>query len=324
MALFKNREKDRSKRRLGDLNICGSKTSRPRALKNLLSFTLIELIAAMAVFSVIMLVMMKFFGTAQKAWTSSNARSEVFENAKLAMDLISRDLQSAVYTEDIIPFWHSDLGSNPDTTNETKEMISFISSTSVLPNDNCTSSQCEIQYKLAYKITDGGNAGWLMRSATGNKSDANGDNTKWNYSNNFAVGGSGSGKCFTRDGTSNGDLTENYDGKGFSKIIPYVTNLEFMCFAYDPVTKTNQAISPDSESGDFTLNSAGHNNAFPVMVKISLSLMDKNSWKKWIALGGLPSDPAEDDGGEDSDAEEFRKQHERTFTKLVFLQNRTN
>ncbi len=113
-------------------------------------FTLIELITAMAVFVVLMGVMMKFFQEAQQAWSLSSQRAMVYDNARVAMDLITRDLQAAYYKKDVTPFWHS-----------TTDVLGFISATP-MPQVDSTSPFHEVQYKLEDD--------WLKRSVTGNQS----------------------------------------------------------------------------------------------------------------------------------------------------------
>ena len=67
--------------------------------------------AAMGVFSIIMVVMLSFLSSTQKAWSETSANGEVYENARIALDLLTRDIQSALYNNDdsskgIYPFWH--------------------------------------------------------------------------------------------------------------------------------------------------------------------------------------------------------------------------
>ena len=59
-------------------------------------FTLIEMLAAMAVLSILMLMLFMFFGSAQKAWSHTEATAEVFENARVIFDIVQRDLQGSV------------------------------------------------------------------------------------------------------------------------------------------------------------------------------------------------------------------------------------
>ena len=273
-----------------------------RSLKTIAHFfTLIELVVSMSVLAVLMMIMMSFFSSAQQAWTSSSARSQVYDNARLAMDLMSRDLQSAVYEKDITPFWHRDRGGTL-----ANERLYFISATSILPNDDCTTSNAEV----AYELGDGTYEGWLRRSVTGNKLSGGSDNIIWNYPalvypNNFGVGNTGlANNSFTADSTST---------DSFQKVIPYVTNLYFRCFRKDGTEITPDAIgSKDTE--------------FPSLVTINLTLMDRTSWQKWKALGGQPQNIYWDHPTNkliDTDSQSvFRKLHERNFTKMVFLGER--
>ncbi len=70
-------------------------------------FTLVEILAAMTVLVIIMLVMFQFFSSAQRIWSLSNRNAEVYENARIAMDVITRDLQSAVAKADDLA-WYVD------------------------------------------------------------------------------------------------------------------------------------------------------------------------------------------------------------------------
>lgn len=66
-------------------------------------FTIIELLAAMTVFLVIMVMLFSFFSSAQRAWSYTNATTELFSNARLALDVISSDLQAAIASENDVP-----------------------------------------------------------------------------------------------------------------------------------------------------------------------------------------------------------------------------
>ena len=111
-------------------------------------FTLIELMAAMGVFAIIMLIMLSFFSSAQKAWTNCANRGQIYENARIAMDLISRDLQCAYYDKDKIPFWNKGY-TNYILANAVynQEALCFVSATNIAP-DGCNSKICEIKYQL--------------------------------------------------------------------------------------------------------------------------------------------------------------------------------
>jgi type II secretory pathway pseudopilin PulG len=259
MKLFINRNKYKNRSRFKNTVPGELDNSRTPAFKNFKissPFTLIELIAAMAVFSVIMLIMMRFFGTAQRAWTTSTARTEVFENAKLTMDLISRELQSSMYNKTSSNFLN-------DPTTHT---LCFISST-MLPQEGSTSSVSEVRYKLDTTS----DKAWLQRSVTGN------NDTRWNFMVDHEVA--------TFNDSSSDD---------FHNIIPYVTQFDVSCLKPD-----GSAVTDNME--------------FPGIIKITLSLLDKNSFLKYKALI---------DAGNATVADEFKSQRERTFTKVIFLGDR--
>jgi len=61
-------------------------------------FTLLELLVAMAVFSVMMTVLMQFFSSAQKVTLRTKTKTEHYEDARLIMEMITRDLKTCKYT----------------------------------------------------------------------------------------------------------------------------------------------------------------------------------------------------------------------------------
>ena len=71
-------------------------------------FTLLELMVSMGVFAILMLALMQFFSSAQNIWTASNTKTELYENAKIAMNLIATDLMNLYYE-------HGKPGDSPKT-----------------------------------------------------------------------------------------------------------------------------------------------------------------------------------------------------------------
>jgi len=224
-------------------------------------FTLIELIVALAVFSIIILMIGSFYSSTIDATAETNKKTMMFENARIAMDLMTRDIQSIYYEENKVPFWH---------TNTTPEILAFVSAAGSRPS-RASSSYCEVKYKYD------NNDNWLKRSIVGD------NDSRCNYYENLTVGTTGSGNAFTVNSTSSGN---------WEKVIPYVTELTFKCY---------------EENGSQIAPTTSTITAFPFSIEIHLSVMDKNSWQKWISL---------------SKNAEFRKNHERKFTKTIFIGNR--
>lgn len=67
--------------------------------KRLSCFTLLELIVSMGVFAILMLALMQFFTSAQSIWTRSNTRYDMYDNARLALNLMAADLQCLYYDD---------------------------------------------------------------------------------------------------------------------------------------------------------------------------------------------------------------------------------
>lgn len=64
------------------------------------SFTLVEIIVAMSIFALLMLMVMQIFGAMQNVWANTSAKTKTFQNARVIMDMITADLQSAYYDYD--------------------------------------------------------------------------------------------------------------------------------------------------------------------------------------------------------------------------------
>ena len=65
------------------------------SLQNRSAFTLIELIVAIALASILILVTAMIFKQASSAFSQSDARSEVYQNVRAAFDIIKRDISGA-------------------------------------------------------------------------------------------------------------------------------------------------------------------------------------------------------------------------------------
>ena len=67
------------------------------------NFTLVELLAAMAVFCVLLLVSMRLFSGSQRLWVRAEQKTNTFADARTAMEFVATRLQTLVYFEDM-PF----------------------------------------------------------------------------------------------------------------------------------------------------------------------------------------------------------------------------
>jgi len=273
------------------------------------SFTLIEVVVAMTVFSIMMLVMIRIFLSAQTAWSKASARTEMFENARLAMDLMARDLQSAYYENGKVPFWlkeFNDAASSGGSGEFRNELLCFVSTTPVPQSSNNSSRQFEVGYQLYYcENHANANAGWLMRSVTGDTSGA-----KWNFyrDNDWTAN-----PVVSKDNAATAFTTTEASRDAFQKLIPFVTELDFTA-----LRQRVNAGNPELEEIIATNNTTP--TEFPYAVMIRLSVLDRISWEKWKGMGALPHQPMQ--GGESAAAKQFREDNQRTFTKTVLVGNR--
>ncbi len=263
-------------------------------------FSLVELLAVMAVFSVLILVAFHFFSTAQNTWTTTDAKRSTFEDARIALDLISRDLESAYHGEGSAPFWHWNGGRPAGWGEYRNELLAFVADTPIPPNSECASTLCEVKYQLYYATNHDANEGWVRRSVTGDKNSDGSDNPKWNYLNNLTVGFAADTSAFTANSNSS---------EAYQKLIPYVIDLSFTCATG---TDTSTIINPDIST------TAPSPTPFPSVVTVDLTVMDKDSWQKWIKLQGANVYPA----NETPAAQAFRTSRQVTFTKMVYIGNR--
>ena len=74
-------------------------------------YTIIEIMVAMSIFVIMMTIMMQFFNSAQKVWNAASKRNMMYADARVAMNVMTREIQSMLYKNDndgtgIYPFWH--------------------------------------------------------------------------------------------------------------------------------------------------------------------------------------------------------------------------
>jgi len=181
-------------------------------------FTLIELTISFVILSIVCVLAGNIYSNTIKATNDINSKTIMFENARIAMDLMTRDIQSIYFEKDATPFWHY------KHSDGTGEFIAFASASSVIPNSHNTSI-CEVKYKV-------NDDGWIQRSIT----SSNDDDYSWNYNKNFNYSNNNLnvGSEFVdsdSDGKNDNVFTINDDGnEPYRNLTPYVTKLEFTCF----------------------------------------------------------------------------------------------
>jgi type II secretory pathway pseudopilin PulG len=213
----------------------------------LYNYTLVELLAAMVVFTLIMLALMGFFSTAQKIWTQSNNKVIMFEDARVAMNLMTRDLQSSFYNVDYSgPFLAKDNG-----TQITR--LDFVAKLSEKPSyqtyGTATSTYAEVRY-------------WWDSSTYCLKRCVIGDNmgtANWNF--------------YDCNGTNQETtIFTTTPAEGTAEVIPRVVDFKAVLYIQNSTLDIVQQATTTTE--------------YPYAVLLQLTLLDKVSFAKWKNVDG--------------------------------------
>ncbi len=317
-------------------------------------FTLIELIVSMGIFVVIMLVLVQFMDAAQKLWLTCGKKTTTFEDARIAMDLITRDLQGVLYNEEnstkgIYPFWHeaddrinfisaTTVGSSQDAPEANQSMAKIREVKWARTDSNSAASPRDLGIaKEDHPINGGENLeeGMLVRAVTGDYSAGrynfpyvpkNTTNPQRVYSIWKAYAGSGSSPYppDSADYSGTSEDVPSTGGNGFQQVIPYVVSLKFTCYnssGQDMTDKDGDGTQFESTADcDYGYDSTETAEATPLpyIVQVQFTLLDKTSWEKWLAIGGNPNDP----GSDPAAAKTFRENNQRTFSKMILIGER--
>lgn len=281
------------------------------------TFTLIEMLAAMAIFMIISVVMMQFFNSSQQLVTRASQRNQSFANVRVAFELMTRDLQCALYrngdvaspkAQDIYPFWFQRITTVNDSdykySNLLWDSLNFISATDI--NNEGNSNVCELRYSFVpagktFTNPSGDviNEGWLIRSCTNDK-----DGTKYNFSSNPLKSADATRMNKIWVDTSGGTISEpaqqaNASYVKFEKVIPNVYKLAFTCYNKD-LNTTGMGAGGSTNVGT----------PFPTAIKVELDVLssaDWSMWKKLIKANNLTA------------ADELLKKRLRRFSKIIYL-----
>jgi Tfp pilus assembly protein FimT len=129
-------------------------------------FSLLEMLLAMGLLAFLMLVLVKFFANMQTAFTLSMNTAELYENARVAFDVITRDLQCGVAAADDIP------GRNICFHQSGGGSLWFVTSGEISSSAKC--GLIEVGYRWSANrferaFVDDTNSGWAVY---GNRDDA--------------------------------------------------------------------------------------------------------------------------------------------------------
>ena len=323
--------------------------NRKKIIRN---YTIVEVMVAMGIFLIMMTIMMQFFTSAQKVWNASAKRNMIYADARVAMNLMTREIQSILYYNDstdlpnsIYPFWYEWTRTNADGNTRASEIenhytennelfeysgsayltaLNFISTTDLKPFDR-GSDVCEIRYRFAPIYYNSSppttpkdiSGGKLQRSCTA-EYDSDGNQTSGTLYN-FADIPLGSSNSRTTD------IWSGTSSASFDTVIDGVYSLRFTCYRW---SGTGLALLPPMDTGANQIASSSlpfdlsTGTPAPVAVRIDMKLMDPKDLKQ-LALNIY----REQNGTSAEQTEATKqiktlKQKIRTFSKVIYLGKR--
>ncbi len=317
-----------------------------RRKNNIRHYTIVEVMMAMGIFLVMMTIMMQFFTSAQKVWNLASKKNMLYADARVAMNLMTRELQSMLYDNDnddtgIYPFWYQWTTMNVDTGTATPELstednygasyltaINLISTTDLKPVDE-GSDVCEIRYKFVPVYFDtastptrtNAKGGTLRRSCISEYYDSTHMTPGADYNFSSYPYGNHDANRVTLIWSA---LSTSNDIIDFRTVITGVYALRFICFAWDNTSGLVALDAMDSSGGKqgpgtITGYDLVTGTPKPVAIRIDMKLMDPKDLKKlayyiYLSKNGSTS--------EQNDAEKqikILKQTMRTFSKVIYL-----
>jgi len=318
-------------------------------------YTIVEVMVAMGIFLVMMTIMMQFFTSAQKVWNAASKRNIMYADARVAMNLMTREIQSMLFDNDddgtgIYPFWLEWTDISTDSKTRTSALktyftdnddlfthsgapnagdpyltsLNFISTTDLKPVDE-GSDVCEIRYRFVpvyfestpYSINNV-KGGKLERSCTA-EYYTSGTTTSANDYNFVAypyVDSANPAGRVTSVWPSGAPTTAATD---FATVITGVYSLRFTCYKW--VDGTGLAvIDPMSSAGknpaDVTITDFNLVTGTPAPVAVRIDIKLMDSKDLKKLVVAI----------NESNTKEIRvlKQKMRTFSKVIYLGKREN
>lgn len=276
------------------------------------NFTLVELLVAMLVFSIMLVMMMRLFTGAQRVWTASNEKNQVFTNARVAMDMLSTMVQSIYYSsngggkfyfrivQNVAP--KTDriyFVSKTDYNLPGKDKIRFLSFQ--VPNQFDSHYTGESKYKDYYNqlvMTV------VCDAATSIDFYNTGDTVYALWFPEY-IKSNGEPETFENKSKSLYDLLD-------TKIISDKTGADYCRSVLLSNVVGFRIRTPDEKEGE-ERTTASQVDAVPNYIEIRLQLLSSSKFKVWDELV---------DAGKTTEAETFRKNNQYEFSRRVYIGDR--
>ena len=274
--------------------------------KRRIPFTLVELLVAVGLLSLIMMLLLQLFSGAQKIWVSSEKTGNVYADARVAMELMADLLNTVQFSHG-----EDDATGNRNTARDmifsldssTKDngrdsgSVVFAASAAARNLPVTDNPVCFVSFRLG----DSGNANTRGKLFMVVYSDRKAD-----FYNYFPPYGS--------FGNSRDTAKNNLKTQMNSQVSEYGSTAEGSEDEFCQVIAENvvafKLTAYALESGQLVKKSASADVAEPPhMIEIQLTVLDADSYTRWQELTGTAQD-------------DYLKQHQRTFSRSVFIGDR--
>ena len=253
--------------------------------KEIKKFTLIELLVSMGIFSILLVLSMQFFTSAQRMWTRAEENNNLFSNARLVMDFVATKIQTAYYVENM-PF-------EINMVDQDKKGMIFASREKISSrNDDINTRFCCFRLKgnkLIYQIvSDNKSEDFFKLLPPFTEDNVNNDkehidnkkarNILWNFFK---------------------DDTKNWNKKEENYAILHDGVIDFSLKAYNLGSSSNQLLKEETSEVYQP----------PYLIEITLTLLSDEALKQYNLIT------------DNSRKEEFKKSNQYTFKRSVFFSN---
>ncbi len=117
--------------------------------RSVASFTLVEMLVGIAVFSLLMLLLLTIMGSSMKLWRQQSSKEESFREARAALNVLARDMSAAVISTNA--YWFYSNGTN---------QLAFLTTLPYTGQGSAESPNyalgdiCAVGYSLEYSTND--------------------------------------------------------------------------------------------------------------------------------------------------------------------------
>ena len=284
-------------------------------------FTLIELLVAMGLLALLVMLMLQLFGGAQRLWVASEKRSNVYADARVAMELMAELINAVQFSHGEKLKQVTDTATNRKLTevarDETLDTVFYLKNdtagSSVLifaaSTDRGLKHKSSKNYFISFQRKND-DLYMTYMSDTGapdatNSSESTAEDCFYSLFPPYGLS-KGYPGIDTRENALNKlktVLTPADDENEYSQLIAKnVIKFDVQAYKIDASTKKLVSVGTGTDVSKEP----------PYMLTIRMTMLDDDSYKKWSAMPD-----------ENADAKKnFLIQHQRTFSRNVFIGNR--